>query len=841
MRNLLIALFTLLSFTLSAQIIRTVGIVYTGSLPTHIPSTQGAWVAIDTLTGQWYERDNTAGIWREMGARLQATNTTGVPSYTPSKQRGRLAINSGDSLYYYQAGTWTHINAGGGGGTDDQQLSIDSVGRFITVTLEDGGAVTFEDRDRQVIDTFGVTIVAGPEPLNELRLSISNDGQLYKAVNMMPYLDNTDNQTLSIDSTAVTGGRRFTVSIEDGNSVSFIDSIGSGGGGGDDWGSQVVEIAYGLNGDGTTGNELEVDTLEIATAFSLVDSAAAIRGDIPDVSVYVEYSDSITTFVTPDMLNDTSIAIRADFPINTDDQAISIDSVGRIFTITLEDGGNVVFEDLNTTYDLSPYVEYADSLTTFVTPTMLNDTATAIRGDFPINTDNQTIDTFAIVSNTLRISNESDNEPFKSVDLTPYLDNTDNQTLSIDSVAVTGGRRFTVNIQNGNSVSFIDSIADGGSVNTDSTTVLFQDSILIYYTLNGAEYDRDTIRIAGGGGGGVSGSGTTNYASKWTGATSQGNSQIFDNGTNVGIRNTSPVSGLHLSKTLGVNTGEFMTVSDVTSGNSVKMGLYYLSGFNRYPGIWLNQATPNTANYAFLFDPDADRTLFNAPAGGLITFRIGNNTGAGAMTIGPTGKLFIGGQTDPFSTLLVKSKGSTSATGAFQVSNSSNANLIYMSDAGDFTVYNQIRLGSQTGPMIRSGTGSPESVVTAPVGSMFLRTNGGAGTTLYIKESGAGNTGWRRHGSGIASVDAGATLTLEYGNDYFFSGTTATWTLPAINANIAGRDNSITIKNRGTGNLTVNTDGGLNTMFTTALTNTIILSVGDAVVLMPDGTILNIE
>ena len=39
-------------------------------------------------------------------------------------------------------------------------------------------------------------------------------------------------------------------------------------------------------------------------------------------------------------------------------------------------------------------------------------------------------------------------------------------------------------------------------------------------------------------------------------------------------------------------------------------------------------------------------------------------------------------------------------------------------------------------------TGTPESVVTAPVGKMFLRTDGSAGTTLYIKESGVGNTGW---------------------------------------------------------------------------------------------------
>jgi hypothetical protein len=46
-------------------------------------------------------------------------------------------------------------------------------------------------------------------------------------------------------------------------------------------------------------------------------------------------------------------------------------------------------------------------------------------------------------------------------------------------------------------------------------------------------------------------------------------------------------------------------------------------------------------------------------------------------------------------------------------------------------------------PRWTSGTGSPEGVLGAPVGSMFLRTDGGTGTTLYIKETGAGsNTGW---------------------------------------------------------------------------------------------------
>lgn len=41
-----------------------------------------------------------------------------------------------------------------------------------------------------------------------------------------------------------------------------------------------------------------------------------------------------------------------------------------------------------------------------------------------------------------------------------------------------------------------------------------------------------------------------------------------------------------------------------------------------------------------------------------------------------------------------------------------------------------------------SGFGSPESAVTAPIGSIYSRRDGGAGTSFYVKESGTGNTGW---------------------------------------------------------------------------------------------------
>lgn len=60
------------------------------------------------------------------------------------------------------------------------------------------------------------------------------------------------------------------------------------------------------------------------------------------------------------------------------------------------------------------------------------------------------------------------------------------------------------------------------------------------------------------------------------------------------------------------------------------------------------------------------------------------------------------------------------------------------------------------------GAGSPETVVTAPIGSEFLRNNGGADTTLYIKESGSGNTGWKAISGTNAVTGGGAATRVAY-------------------------------------------------------------------------------
>lgn len=56
-----------------------------------------------------------------------------------------------------------------------------------------------------------------------------------------------------------------------------------------------------------------------------------------------------------------------------------------------------------------------------------------------------------------------------------------------------------------------------------------------------------------------------------------------------------------------------------------------------------------------------------------------------------------------------------------------------VSDLGDYI----------TTTVIKSGEGTPEAAVTGTIGQLYLRTDGGASTTLYVKESGVGtNTGW---------------------------------------------------------------------------------------------------
>jgi hypothetical protein len=69
----------------------------------------------------------------------------------------------------------------------------------------------------------------------------------------------------------------------------------------------------------------------------------------------------------------------------------------------------------------------------------------------------------------------------------------------------------------------------------------------------------------------IGGSGTTNYLPKFTGSSALGNSQIFDNGTNVGIGTTSPEQKLHVEGPVVSKAGSFAP-SFIAIGNSNNNG-----------------------------------------------------------------------------------------------------------------------------------------------------------------------------------------------------------------------------------------------------------------------------
>lgn len=128
-------------------------------------------------------------------------------------------------------GTWANPSVGGdnwgsqvaqvttrltGDGTAGLPLDIAQQGATSGQTLKWNGSSWSPAND---LDTSGYNI----------NFSISGDtlyitdGASTKFVNLLPYKDNTDAQTLSIDSVTITAGRRFALSISNGNTIYFDD------------------------------------------------------------------------------------------------------------------------------------------------------------------------------------------------------------------------------------------------------------------------------------------------------------------------------------------------------------------------------------------------------------------------------------------------------------------------------------------------------------------------------------------------------------------------------------------------------------------------------------------
>lgn len=121
----------------------------------------------------------------------------------------------------------------------------------------------------------------------------------------------------------------------------------------------------------------------------------------------------------------------------------------------------------------------------------------------------------------------------------------------------------------------------------------------------------------------ASASGTTNYVSKFTGASSLGNSQIFDNGSNVGIGTTNP--------------GAKLTVKEADTSFEVNTSIYGTSllSYNRGLGSYQNF---NFRGTDFIFSPyDVEKFRINS------TGNVGIGTTSPISKLQSTGDVTIGG------------------------------------------------------------------------------------------------------------------------------------------------------------------------------------------------------
>ena len=264
-------------------------------------------------------------------------------------------------------------------------------------------------------------------------------------------------------------------------------------------------------------------------------------------------------------------------------------------------------------------------------------------------------------------------------------------------------------------------------------------------TLVGATLNIPTYTLAGLGG--VSGSGTTNYVSKWTGSTALGNSQIFDNGTSVGINTNSPSSigsDVTTLDIVGRSAGWTGGVYLNSSNNSVRgyfygeSGGFYIGSGTSNPLIFRTSATERmrltaagrlllgtTTESTYELDVVGDiRSTLDANINGLTVGKgggsVANNTvvGSGALAANTTGDFNVAIGTNAMA---------ANVTGGQNVS-------VGRASMQSATPTLSVAIG--TNAMLSAGSGT----LNVAVGQDALRTSSASSRTTAIGSSSAYNT-----------------------------------------------------------------------------------------------------
>jgi len=131
-------------------------------------------------------------------------------------------------------------------------------------------------------------------------------------------------------------------------------------------------------------------------------------------------------------------------------------------------------------------------------------------------------------------------------------------------------------------------------------------------TINGTTYDLTANRTWTVSGGGVTGSGTTNYLSKWTSSSALGNSLIYESGTNVGIGTLTFVDyKLTVGGAIAALSGGLVSNSNSGIDSNLYGSGQIVSGSSSQPTLYLD-TTWNTTGNPSLIDVNTTNTASGA-------------------------------------------------------------------------------------------------------------------------------------------------------------------------------------------------------------------------------------
>jgi hypothetical protein len=495
---ILFAALALITTVSSAQIQFTAGINYESGVPSGAPSSTGSRLRVDLASGRIYQWSAANTTWRTLGQGIDIVAGCAAPAYTPGYAQSAFAVNgcSTPELYYYNGTQWKQVAGGGGGGTTyyagtgididaNDTISIDTVPRLIFYsdqTYSGGvGAMRWNSDDGTLdlgLKGGNVTLQLGQELVQPVKHATNGGLDNGKVV----YITGSsgDNKTVLY--------ARANDEATSANTLGLMTETVTGG-------NKGFCTTFGLVRNINTSNLTEGGAVWLSK--DTAGAMTAVRPEAPNNGVFIgfcvrKHASTGVIFVNVQNGYELEELHNVYAPSPTNGQVltyVSGNSRWEAATVADQSATNElqtlsVATNTATLSNSGGSVTIAGAGINTVGTAGSTITVTGTEVDGSISNELQTIDTFSLTGQTLRASLSSDNQAAK--------------TVTLPVVGITAGTNVTVS-----------------------------ESAGVY-----------TINSSGAGGGGITGTGVTNYLPQWTSTSNIDTSGLYWSGGTLGIRTT---------------------------------------------------------------------------------------------------------------------------------------------------------------------------------------------------------------------------------------------------------------------------------------------------------------